>query len=115
MFKGSSKAALHTKAYVVDRSVVLIGSFNLDPRSQLNTELLLTIHSPELAQQVAAMFEKAIVPERSFRISKDAQGKLEWDASVDGRPVQYHDDPMAGFWRNVLSGVVSVLPVDEHL
>ena len=36
---GSSKASLHTKAYVVDRKLVAIGSFNVAPRSiALNTK-----------------------------------------------------------------------------
>ncbi len=35
----SSRGALHAKTVIVDRQVVFVGSFNLDPRSaRLNTE-----------------------------------------------------------------------------
>ena len=44
---GRSPAALHTKAMAFDREAVLIGSFNLDPRSAvINTEASLYIESP---------------------------------------------------------------------
>ncbi|MFC7608338.1 phospholipase D-like domain-containing protein [Teichococcus aestuarii] len=37
---GSRGASLHTKALMVDRDLVFVGSFNLDPRSaNLNTEM----------------------------------------------------------------------------
>ena len=43
---GRSPAALHTKAMAFDREAVLIGSFNLDPRSAvINTEASLYIES----------------------------------------------------------------------
>lgn len=36
----SSKASLHTKAFLVDRKTAFIGSLNFDPRSAaLNTEM----------------------------------------------------------------------------
>ncbi|KAF1026796.1 MAG: Cardiolipin synthase C [Burkholderia plantarii] len=51
MFGSRSRASLHAKAYVVDRSTLVIGSLNLDPRSAfLNTELALVIRSPQLSR-----------------------------------------------------------------
>jgi len=45
-----AKATLHTKAFIVDRREMFIGSFNFDPRSaNNNTELGVIIRSPELA------------------------------------------------------------------
>lgn len=45
--------SIHAKTYVVDRRMVMIGSFNMDPRSAyIDTELMLVIDSPELAEQV---------------------------------------------------------------
>src|SRR6185369_8092204 len=44
---------LHTKAAVIDESIVYIGSVNLDPRSDsTNTELGMLAECPELARQV---------------------------------------------------------------
>jgi len=50
---GSSKASLHAKTYVFDRSNIFIGSMNLDPRSiVLNTEIGVYCKSEALAMQV---------------------------------------------------------------
>lgn len=50
---GSSSSSLHAKTFSVDRSRVVIGSFNFDPRSaELNTELAFIIDSPALARSV---------------------------------------------------------------
>jgi putative cardiolipin synthase len=44
----------HSKASVVGRSRVYIGSFNLDPRARdFNTEMGVLIDSPELAEELA--------------------------------------------------------------
>ena len=51
--------ALHTKAVVVDRRYVFIGSMNLDPRSRnTNTEAGAFVDSPALASDVAALMER---------------------------------------------------------
>ncbi len=43
-----SKDSLHSKAFVYDKELVAIGSFNLDPRSAfLSTESMVVIHSEE--------------------------------------------------------------------
>ena len=54
LFGSQSRASLHAKTYVIDRSILVIGSMNLDPRSaHLNTELALVIHSQPIADEVA--------------------------------------------------------------
>ena len=48
-----AKATLHTKAFVVDREQVFIGSFNFDPRSaNINTELGVIIKNPEMGESL---------------------------------------------------------------
>ena len=50
LFGSQSRASLHAKAYTIDRSILVIGSMNLDPRSaKLNTELALVIHDQSIA------------------------------------------------------------------
>ena len=47
--------ALHAKTYLIDGRLALIGSYNMDPRSSyIDTELLLAIDSPALAQVLQA-------------------------------------------------------------
>ncbi len=50
---GASLGRLHAKTAVIDRSMVYIGSMNLDPRSEsTNTELGIVAQCPELAKEV---------------------------------------------------------------
>lgn len=50
--------SLHTKAAVIDGATAVVGSFNLDPRSQrLNTELALVIDDPALAAELNATMD----------------------------------------------------------
>jgi len=119
LFGSSSRASLHAKTYIIDRRDVIIGSFNLDPRSvQLNTEIALVIHSPVLAEQVAVLFEKAIQPASSFHVQLESASPgagLIWKTTEDHKEVIYHNDPQAGLWRNVEVWALSVLRLDKQL
>ncbi|MFM0242301.1 phospholipase D family protein [Paraburkholderia phytofirmans] len=124
-----SRASLHAKTYVIDRKILVIGSMNLDPRSaNLNTELALVIHSPALAEQVAGIFERATAPEESYRVTlaDDAQlaylrsigaplSPLVWTDVENGARRTYIFDPQAGLYRNALTGLFSLLPVNAEL
>ena len=113
--RSRSEANLHTKAAVFDRTTVLIGSFNLDPRSKyLNTELAVLVESPALAQKVAAFIESGMSPENSYRLQLE-DGDIRWLASDHGQPVELKSEPNAGFWRKLQSHILSVLPIDELL
>ncbi|HEX3635273.1 MAG TPA: phospholipase D family protein [Paraburkholderia sp.] len=124
-----SRASLHAKAYVIDRKILVIGSMNLDPRSaNLNTEQTLVIHSPPLAEQVARIFEHAIAPEASYHVTLADPAQLAYLRSIgaplsplvwtdveDGTRRTYIFDPQAGFYRNALTGLFSLLPVNAEL
>ena len=61
---------LHAKSMVIDDSITVIGTFNLDPRSaNLNTECITVIHSREVATAVAAGIETELLPENAWKIS----------------------------------------------
>ena len=115
---GSSGASLHAKAIVVDRSVVVIGSLNLDPRSRLhNTEVALVIESAELGAQVAQLFENGIDPADAFRVELAERDRpesgLAWVAETDGTPMRYTSEP-ASFWKRFVAGLLALL-VPEHM
>jgi putative cardiolipin synthase len=60
---------LHTKAAVFDGRTVVVGSFNLDPRSEhLNTEVALVVENGELAAEMLATLDKHL--ERAVRIDE---------------------------------------------
>ena len=124
-----SRASLHAKTYVIDRKILVIGSMNLDPRSaHLNTELALVIHSESLAGEVVTLFDRAIQPEISYRVTLAtpaeharlkadgvATSPLIWTDVENGQPHTYNLDPHAGFYRNLLTGICLLLPIDNEL
>lgn len=63
---------LHAKSMVVDDSITVIGTFNLDPRSaNLNTECVAVIHSPEVARSVMEGMEVEFLPENAWEVTLD--------------------------------------------
>ena len=100
-------AGYHTKAVVVDREMVYIGSLNLDPRSvHLNAEMGMIVTSPELAAEVAAIAERDMAPANSWRVLMDENGKLSWesDAGVVTR------QPAQSSWQRVQAWFFKIVP-----
>jgi putative cardiolipin synthase len=121
LLAGRSKASLHTKAFVADREVVVIGSFNVDPRSTaLNTEIVIVVESPELATQVLEYMDEGVQPENSYRVvlETDAETgaeRLAWITEVEGEKVRYYSDPEVSFWRRMSSWFMGLFPIEKHL
>ncbi|MEZ5514888.1 MAG: phospholipase D family protein [Steroidobacteraceae bacterium] len=71
--------ALHAKTLVVDESVVYIGTFNLDPRSEnLNTEVGVVIHDPSQARAVAASIVTDMLPANSWSAADEPDQYAPW-------------------------------------
>jgi putative cardiolipin synthase len=103
---GSSRASLHGKTFVFDRTSVFIGSVNLDPRSlEQNTEVGVLVSSPELAEEVARLFDYWASPELSYEVTR-RNGGLEWTGG-------FTNEPKAGFWRPLGAKFFSHLPIDS--
>ena len=112
---GSSSSSLHAKTYSVDRSRVVIGSFNFDPRSlDLNTELSVVIDSAALASSVDDAYGRN-VPRMAYQVSLADSGELRWTEEVDGARVLHEHEPEASFWRRVGAAVIGLLPIDPLL
>ncbi len=98
---------LHSKAMVVDRERVYIGSMNYDPRSAIhNTEMGVFIDSPGLATALAGLMERDMQPANSWRVGQDARGRLNWssDAGTEKR------QPARNFWQRVEDVLFRALP-----
>jgi putative cardiolipin synthase len=109
-------ASLHTKAVVIDRRSVFIGSFNLDPRSaELNTEVALVIDSAELAAQVAAYMEEGVAPESSYRVLLGSDGDVVWVSEVDGGERRWTHEPETGGWQRFVADVIKLFPIQSQL
>jgi putative cardiolipin synthase len=110
-----SEAELHTKAAVFDRKKVMVGSFNLDPRSRyLNTEMAILVESPELAAKVAQFTEKGMSLANSFRLEL-VDDDVVWVGEDGGREVRFRHAPVTSIWRRLKADLISVLPVEELL
>jgi putative cardiolipin synthase len=92
----TSLGRLHTKAAVIDESIVYIGSVNLDPRSDsTNTELGMLAECPALARQV---IEVIGMSQRgsSYRLRFANDGAtLEWVTTTDSGEVVLTQEPEA--------------------
>jgi len=77
-----TQGLLHAKFAVVDRQLGLVGSHNLDPRSErLNSESAIVYDSPDLADQLARSFlERDLAASR--RITDAEAASFEHPASV---------------------------------
>ncbi|OIQ27133.1 MAG: phospholipase D family protein [Bacteroidetes bacterium MedPE-SWsnd-G2] len=63
---------LHAKSMVIDNKTVVIGTFNLDPRSaNLNTECLTIFDSENVAKTMLLLMEEEFLPENSWETTKD--------------------------------------------
>lgn len=109
---GSSRASLHSKAIVVDRSVLFVGSMNLDPRSiSQNTEMGIFMDSGQLASTIATLFEET-VRDDSYRlelgqaeVGQDTPGqeRLHWIDNTSKGPVIHTHEPEASLLRRMES------------
>ncbi|HBH36130.1 MAG TPA: phospholipase D family protein [Gammaproteobacteria bacterium] len=108
--------SLHAKTAVIDRRTLLIGSFNLDPRStHINTEHVFRIESPELAEQVAKIINTDMDLENCWQINMDAEGKLTWKTLRDGREDISHIEPDVTFFERMRLLFFMMLPVEAIL
>lgn len=98
---------LHSKAMVIDRQRVVIGSMNFDPRSaQINTEMGVFVESPGLAAALAALIERDIAPANSWRVAIDANDQLTW---TNDRETQTRQ-PARNWWQRVQDLLFVVFP-----
>ncbi|HLS55981.1 MAG TPA: phospholipase D family protein [Zeimonas sp.] len=112
---GSSQASLHAKAMVVDRRILLVGSMNMDPRSELhNTELALVLRSQALSAQVVRLFED-VAASSSYRVEAMADGRLRWVGEAPDVPTVEGSEPDAGIALKLLLKLLSPLAPDELL
>jgi len=116
---GGSRASLHAKTFVFDRSAVFIGSLNLDPRSvQLNTEIGVVCENEALASALAGGLLAAIdqVAWRVERVvASDGRTHLVWTETTPSGVVQRQDEPEVSTWRLLGVWFLGLLPIESQL
>lgn len=87
---------LHAKSMIIDGKQVVIGTFNLDPRSaNLNTECIVIINSKEIATSVAEGMEREFNTENS------------WETTFEFNP-----DSEVGNYKRLKTWTRKILPKD---
>ena len=112
-WKGSSRASLHAKSFVLDERKVFVGSFNIDPRSvELNTEMGILIESPELAKAILSGEDQ--LAGTTYRLVLDEGTRdIVWIDDVTGR--HYESEPDASLWRRIGAVLIGWLPIENQL
>lgn len=110
-----AKATLHTKAFIVDREEMFIGSFNFDPRSaNINTELGVIIRDPELASFYADFAQQA-VRDAAYEVFLDDNEKVRWRSNSNGQETVFDKEPESSWWDRFKVGFVRILPIRSQL
>ena len=106
---------MHTKLAVIDGKEVFVGSLNFDPRSiKQNTEFGLFIESQPLAKEMLSRFQVGLAS-YAYRLTKTADGTLEWHYDNPVAHATTTKEPGATFWNNFVVGVAEVLGVELQL
>jgi putative cardiolipin synthase len=104
---------LHTKAILIDRRYVFVGSLNLDPRSvAINAEMGLFIDCEPMVSGFTRDLEDALSA-FAYRVRLNDKGKLEWRGRIDGREVVETRDPQTGWWRRFKAWFMKIAPEDQ--
>ncbi len=117
----TSRASLHSKAFVLDGDRVFIGSFNLNPRSvALNTEIGVIIESAELAQRVREFMDSGVSPDNAWQLhlgtSTGRSEELVWTTvDASGQPVVHLTDPETSRGRRFTAWLIAKLPIEKEL
>ena len=106
---------LHSKATIIDRSTIFIGSLKFDPRSVLvNSDMALFIESSE----IGGRFTERMVESRSpdtFQVKLKGDGILQWVYDHDGKREVFDREPLASWGRRALVPVYRILPIEDQL
>lgn len=75
-FTGTRK--LHSKVFIFDRSVVTIGTYNMDYMSeQINSEVVACFKSPALAQKVVEVIQSDLNESKQYQIEIQPDGSIK--------------------------------------
>lgn len=110
----SARASLHSKAVIIDSRVSVIGSMNLDLRSQReNSEVALLIRSRTLAGEASRQIEGTFAS-GAYRVELDG-GQLRWRAPPGATFTDTTQEPDASTSLRLLVFLLGPLAPDDML
>ena len=105
---------LHSKAIIVDRETLFVGSLNLDPRSiEINAEMGILVNSSELAGELADLILEDL-DEFAYRVELDESGKITWRGTIDGVEVVETKEPQTTGGQRFKAFMLKIVP-DKQL
>ena len=106
---------LHSKATVVDRQTIFVGSLNFDPRSILiNSEMGLFIESSAAGSGLAeAIMEE--LPRTTYKVDLDEHGDLRWTYHYGQIQEVLGKSPQTSWGRRFMAGFYGLLPIESQL
>ncbi len=111
---GESRAMLHSKVLVMDGRLLVVGSMNLDLRSQLqNTEIALLINSRALSDAATAQIEHAL-NKGAWHVEL-VDGQLHWHAPEGSGLQDTTTEPDASASLRLLLKLIGPFAPDELL
>ena len=110
----ASRASLHSKAVVIDKRLAVIGSMNLDLRSQLkNSEVALLIRSAAVSQEAARQVD-ATIAQGAYRLELE-KDQLVWRAPPGAAFMDARSEPEASTKLRLLVRLIAPFAPDEML
>lgn len=109
------QALLHTKLFLIDHRYVVVGSFNLDPRSRiLNTELVLVFESTELASNIDGQLKKS-APGKFWKLLLDDKNKIKWQDTASAEIPALTKEPGMNWSKALRLRLLRLIPIEQQL
>jgi len=110
---GPDTLTLHTKAFLLDRKKLFVGSLNLDPRSiEINAEMGLLIDSAEMVRSLVQDMDQNLAT-LTWRVRVNDKGKLEWHCRIDGQEVIETKEPLTSWWLRFKAWFMKIAPESQ--
>jgi putative cardiolipin synthase len=104
------QVTLHSKATLIDRRTLFIGSLNFDPRSILiNTEMGLFVESEEVGERFAELLREDLATV-TYEVTLNDQDQLRWvyrQGDVEERTTK---EPQSSWWQRMQARLYRLLP-----
>jgi putative cardiolipin synthase len=109
------RVTLHSKATIIDRKTIFVGSLNFDPRSIfLNTEMGIFIESAEIGEEFTRRVME-VIPEVAYRVDLDGKGSLSWTYAFSGEREVWNKEPQTSWGRRFKAGFYRIMPIENQL
>ncbi len=101
---------LHTKAFLIDRRYLFVGSLNLDPRSiEINAEMGLLIDSEDMVVELTYDIDERLAAV-TYRVIVNDEGDLEWRGRINGEEVIETREPLTSPWLRFKAWFMRIAP-----